>query len=120
MDVAAAVASVLGRLTAAGVRATADDRDLNPPCVFVAPPAVDWRFGRADFDASFTAWCVTGAAGRPVDLAHLGELLTSVGIALDWAGVHADPADLLIPHQAAPLPAYRLTWTERVRQPNGD
>ena len=60
---------------------------------------------------------MTGAAGRSADLATLGDLLESVGIALEWAGVTAEPADLLIPHQAAPLPAYRLTWTERITQP---
>lgn len=117
MDVAGAVQSVVDRLTAAGVRATLDERDINPPCVYVAPPALTWRFGRGDFTAAFTAWCVTGAAGRNADLATLGDLLESVGIALDWAGVTADPADLLIPHQAAPLPAYRVMWTERFTQP---
>ena len=119
VDVAGAVQSVVDRLTAAGVRATLDERDINPPCVYVAPPGVVFRFGRGDFTAAFTAWCVTGAAGRSADLATLGGLLESVGIALDWAGVTADPADLLIPHQAAPLPAYRLTWTERINQPKG-
>jgi hypothetical protein len=80
---------------------------------------VEYRFGRGDFTAEFTAWAVTGASGRMTDLGNLGDLLEAMGIALDWAGVRADPADLIVPHQAAPLPAYRLTWTERIRQPNG-
>lgn len=116
-DVAGAVQSVVDRLTGAGVRATLDERDINPPCVYVAPPAVTFRFGRGDFTAVFTAWCVTGAAGRSADLATLGDLLEQLGEASDWAAVTADPADLLIPHQAAPLPAYRVTWTERFTQP---
>jgi len=117
IDVAGAVQSVVDRLTAGGVRATLDERDITPPCVYVAPPAVTFRFGRGDFTAAFTAWCVTGAAGRSADLSTLGDLLEAVGTALDWAGVTADPADLLIPHQAAPLPAYRMTWSERIIQP---
>ena len=117
VDVALAVSDVVGRLTAGGVRATLDERDINPPCVYVAPPAVEYRFGRGDFTATFTAWCVTGAAGRAADLSALGDLLDAVGIALDFAGIRADPADLLIPQQAAPLPAYRITWSERIRQP---
>lgn len=117
MDVAAAAQAVVDRLTAGGVRATLDERDVNPPCVYVSPPAIEYRFGRGDFTATFTGWAVTGAAGRSVDLVNLGELLDAVGTALGWAGVRADPADLLIPHQAAPLPAYRMTWTERIRQP---
>jgi len=119
MDVAGAVQSVVDRLTAAGIRATLDERDINPPCVYVAPPTITFRFGRADFTAAFTAWCVTGAAGRRADLSTLGDLLDAVGEALNWAGVSADPADLLIPHQAVPLPAYRVLWTERITQPKG-
>lgn len=119
MDIAGAVQSVVDRLTAAGVRATLDERDINPPTVYVAPPAVAFRFAGGDMSAEFTAWCVTGAAGRSVDLVNLAELLELAGAALHWAAVRADPADLLIPHQAAPLPAYRITWTERIRQPKG-
>ena len=117
MNVADAVQAVVDRLTAAGVRATQDERDLNPPAVFVAPPVLDWRFGRGDFDAAFTVYAVTGAAGRSIDLVNLGQLLDQVTAALGLAAVHAEPADLLVPHQAAPLPAYRLTWTDRVHQP---
>ena len=119
MDVAGAVQSVVDRLLAAGIRATNDERDINPPCVFVAPPDVQFRFARGDFTAAFTVWAVTGAAGRNVDLANLGQLLEQVGVALDWAQVAADHSDLLVPHQAAPLPAYRMTWTERITQPKG-
>jgi len=117
MDVAGAVQSVVDRLTAAGIRAVLDERDINPPCVYVAPPAVSFRFGAGGFTAAFTGWCVTGAAGRNVDLVTLGALIDQVGAALGWSAVTADPADLLIPHQAAPLPAYRLTWSETISQP---
>jgi hypothetical protein len=119
MDVAAAVQSVVDRLTAAGIRATLDERDINPPCVFVPPPALLFRFGRGDYTAEFTAWAVTGAAGRNVDLANLAPLLEAAAAALGWAAVRADPADLLIPHQAAPLPAYRIVWTEHFRHQQG-
>jgi hypothetical protein len=117
VNVAGAVQQLVDRLTAAGLRATQDERDLNPPAVFVAPPVLDWRFGRGDFDAAFTVFVVTGAAGRSVDLVNLGQLLDQVAEALNLAAVHAEPADLLVPHQAAPLPAYRLTWTDRIHQP---
>jgi type IV pilus biogenesis protein CpaD/CtpE len=55
-----------------------------------------------------------------VDLVNLGAQLDQVGAALNFAAVRADPADLLIPQQAAPLPAYRLTWSERITQPKGE
>jgi hypothetical protein len=115
MDIAGAVAGVLDRLTVAGIRATLDERDINPPCVYVPPPAVTWRFRGGDFDAEFTAWCVTGAAGRNIDLPNLATLIEQVTAALRFTAVRGDPADLMVPHQAAPLPAYRLTWTERTR-----
>ena len=113
MDIAGAVQSVVDRLTAAGVRATLDERDINPPCVFISPPAVEFRFGRGGFTAAFTGWCVTGAAGRSVDLNNLADLVELTGAALGWSAVRADPADLLVPDHPLPLPAYRLTWSER-------
>ena len=48
---------------------------------------------------------------------NLGELLDDVTAALQFAAVRGEPASLLVADQAAPLPAYRLTWSERVRQP---
>lgn len=117
MDIAAAVQSVVDRLTAVGIRAVLDERDINPPAVYVAPPAVEFRFRKGDFTATFTAWCVTGAAGRRVDLINLAELVELAGDALGWAAVRGDPADLLVPDMAVPLPAYRLTWSERFTDP---
>jgi len=117
VNVADAVQGIVDRLLAVGIRATLDERDINPPCVYVAPPPITWRFARNDFDAEFTIWCVTGAAGRNVDLVNLGELLDDVTAALQFAAVRGEPASLLVADQAAPLPAYRLTWSERVRQP---
>jgi hypothetical protein len=117
VNVAGAVQDLVARLLAAGVRATDDERDINPPCVFVAPPVVSWRFGRGDFEADFIIWAVTGNAGRSVDLVNLGELLDQVTAALGFAAQRAEPADLLLPDQGAPLPAYRLTWTDTIRQP---
>jgi|GEM_PF-2733648 len=114
-SIAGAVQSVVSRLLAGGVRATLDERDINPPAVYVAPPVIEWRFGRGDFTATHVIWCVTGAAGRSVDLANLGELVDRVAAALDLVAVRGEPADLLIPSQAGPLPAYRLTWSERIR-----
>lgn len=117
MNVADAVQSVVDRLIAVGIRAVRDIRDINPPCVFVAAPAIEWRFARNDFDAEFVLWVVTGAAGGDVDLTNLGEQIDDVTAALQFAAVRAEPNNLLVPEQSAPLPAYRLTFTERIRQP---
>ena len=116
MNVAGAVQEIVDRLTAVGLRAV-QDRDINPPCVYVAPPAVSWRFARNDFDAEFVVWVVTGSAGGRLDLVNLGEQLDDVTAALQFAAVRGEPNNLLVPEQSAPLPAYRLTFTDRIRQP---
>lgn len=117
MDIAAATQAVVDRLTAAGVRATLDERDLNPPAVLVGPPAVSWRFRRGDFDATFTAWCTVPNSGRRTAIKDLGDLVTAAAAALRLPVLTGEPADLVVPELSAPLPAYRLTWTENIRQP---
>jgi hypothetical protein len=106
--------ALVDRLTAAGVRACLDERDINPPCVFVPEPIRTGRFGAGGANLEFTAWAVTTNAGRNVDNQNLHDLLQAVGDALAWAVVRAEPADLLIPSLSAPLPAYRMTWTDRL------
>jgi hypothetical protein len=120
MDIAAAARAVVDRLTAAGIRATLDERDLNPPAVYVGPPAVAWRFHAHDFDATFTAWCAVPNSGRDIALANLGPLITATLSAVARPVLSAEPADLTVPEQSAPLPAYRITWTEHVTHHEGE
>ena len=116
MDLAEAVAEVVARLTAAGIRATGDERDINPPCVYVGPPAVAWRFGRGDYSATFTATAVVPNSGRDIALRNLGALIETTAAALGHVVTSAEPADYAVPDQAAPLPGYRMTWTARIDQ----
>ena len=115
VDIAAATRAVVDRLTAAGIRATLDERDLNPPAVYVGPPVVAWRFHARDFAASFTCWCAVPNSGRDTSLVNLAALVTATVAALHAPVLTAEPADLTVPEQSAPLPAYRLTWTEHIR-----
>jgi len=117
MDLHGATRAVVDRLLASGVRAVLDERDVNPPCVFVPPPIITWRFRRGDFDAEFTAWCVVPNSGRDIALRNLGPLVTAAVAAIGLPVLTGEPADLPVPEQAAPLPAYRLHWSENVRQP---
>jgi hypothetical protein len=117
VDIHQAVRAVVVRLEAAGLRAVCDERDVNPPCVYVPPPSISWRFRRGDFDAAFTAWCVVPNSGRDIALRNLGPLVTAAAAALGMAVITAVPGDLVVPELAAPLPAYLLTWSECVRQP---
>jgi hypothetical protein len=117
MDLATEVAAVVDQLTAAGIRATADERDLNPPGVYVAPPTVAYRFRHGDVTADWTVWCAVPNSGRDVALRNLSQLVTATVDALAAVAVTAAPADLLVPELAAPLPAYTLRWSARIMAP---
>jgi len=115
MDLSGATQAVVDRLLTAGIAATADERDVNPPCVFVAPPTVTWRFRRGDFDARFALWAVVPDSGRNIALANLGPLVTAAAEALDLQVVTAESDDLFVPDRSGPLPAYRIVFTQKVR-----
>lgn len=114
MDIDAAAGAIVADLRAAGIRATVDERELNPPAVFVAPPALTYRFGKGGWDASWTLSAVVPDNGRRPALAALGDLVTDVQAALSGRVVAGRPVDLFVPGGAAPLPAYELTFTERI------
>lgn len=116
LDIAGATQAVVDRLSAAGIRATLDERNVNPPCVLVSPPVVGWRFARGDFDATFTLWCAVPNSGRDVALANLGQLVADTADALAMRVLTGVPDDLVVPSPAPPLPAYRLTLTQSIRQ----
>lgn len=113
MDINAAADAVVTRLRAGGVRATIDERDINPPAVWVKPPVVNWRFGKG-WSAQWTLQAVVPDTGRNVALAALGELVEAVQTAMGWAAVTAMPIALVIPGGSAPLPGYEMTFSERI------
>jgi hypothetical protein len=114
MDLDAAVDALVARLTGAGLRAAADERDLNPPAVWVGPPVLTYRFGKNCWDAEWRLAAVVPNSGRNIANRNLGELVSAAQAALGGAIVTARPIDLSVPDQAAPLPAYELTFTTRI------
>jgi hypothetical protein len=104
---------IVGRLVDAGVRAVTDERDVNPPCVLVQPPALTFRFGRPAFDAEFRLLAIVGDTGRDQATTALdalvGAVLGAVGVLTgtpaQWSGV-----------EGAPLPAYELTVNTHARK----
>jgi hypothetical protein len=111
-DVAAVVTHVTDQLTAAGIRACADTRDLNPPAVYVGAPTV--QYGRlAAWTAQLTVYAVAPNAGRLDALTVLGPLLGQV---FDVLGpTTATPFDLIVHGAPDPLPSYRCTYTLTIR-----
>lgn len=113
VDLQAAMQQVVDELTAAGVRATLDGRDMRPPCVLVRPPTMHFRFGKPTFDADFEAWCVVIGNGQSNSLPAVSELLTAVQEALGYRGVTATPDDAQL-LDGGTVPMYRLSWTQRL------
>lgn len=113
MDLAQAVQAVIDKLEAHGVRAVADARDVNPPCVQVRAPVISYRFGKNCWEADFTAWSITGDAGTVDNLKAQSDLLGRIVWALDGVPVTARPDEALMPDGAL-LPIYVLTWSARI------
>lgn len=114
MDLQGAAQAVVDRLMAAGIQATLDERDLNPPAVLVAIPLMSFRFGKGGWDAQFTLAAVVSNSGRAAALANLSTLVTDIHQAMGGAPVTARAIDLMVPDQGAPLPGYELTFTQRI------
>jgi hypothetical protein len=111
LDHAAAV--IVNTLQAAGLRATVDERDINPPCVYVRPPLLHFRFGKG-WNAEWVLTAVVADNGGTYALAALGGLVAAVQDAMGWLAVTARPVSLTVPGGAAPFPAYEMTFTQRI------
>lgn len=114
VDLQGAAQAVVDRLMAAGVQATVDERDLNPPAVLVTVPLLSYRFGKESWTAQFTLAAVVPNSGRATALGGLSVLLDQVAAAMGAAPVTARAIDLLVPDQGAPLPGYELIYNSRI------
>lgn len=110
-DLAGVVSAVVDKLTAAGLTACADQRDLNPPAVYVTPPVVTWD-KLAGYTATLDLYAVVPASGRLDALTALGPLLDAVRAV--WPASEAFPVDLQPLEGTDPMPAYRLPLTVHV------
>lgn len=111
--ITAAQAQVVAALTAAGIRATTDERDVNPPCVFVPAPALVPRFGGQCWDATYTLIATVPDAGRPTALAELGAMVAAVNDALGGV-LDANPVSFAGVDGAPPLPGYAIRYSQSI------
>lgn len=112
-NIPALLDAYVAQLEAAGIRATYDGRDANPPCVLFRPPTVTTRFGAGSWDAEITAWLMVPDTGMRTALAALSELLDSVQAALGFAVVTARPDETTLA-DGSTVPVFVTTWTLRV------
>ena len=110
-NIGQATAVIVDKLTAAGIAACADMRDLNPPAVLVSAPVIDWD-RLTGYTATWQLYAVVPNAGRLAALDTLGTLIEQVRAV--WPVEHGDPVDLPSLDTADPLPAYRLPLQQRV------
>ena len=114
VGIAAVQDAVTARLAAAGIRAVVDTRDVNPPCVFVGPPVLRFRFGRpGSFETDVTVQAIVADTGGRATTAALDQLLGEVGTALGWQITQAVPSNFPGADGAPILPCYTLTVTSR-------
>jgi hypothetical protein len=113
IDVAAATAAMVDTLTAAGIAACLDLRDMETPGVYVPSPDLEFGIGKAT-----ARWRIVAAAantGRSAALAELGPLIGAVNTALGGGVVAARPVDLTSIDGTGPRPGYELSFTTRIR-----
>lgn len=111
-----AIAPILELLIAAGLRATVDVVQLNPPGCLLLAPELLFRFAGGDFTATHRLIAVVGSTDRTRAIAALSDYLDQVVAALGDRAVSARPVDVTLADASTLLPAYELQWTERVRQ----
>lgn len=112
--IADACAAVAARIAAAGIRATVDERDVNPPAVFVPAPAINYRFGGQCWVGTWALIAVVPDAGRTANLRALGDLVDATIAALGGEITEARPVSFAGVDGAPPLPGYALTYTTEV------
>lgn len=112
-DLASAATALVDQLTAGGVSAAIDSAELNLPGVLVDLPVVRNRFGKG-WEVSWTLVLASPGVPRRQALSILAQLLDEVADALDVALQEARPVVLQLPDQGPPVPAYEITFTQRI------
>lgn len=108
--------SVRDTLLAAGIRATFDVRELNPPGVVVLLPILGWRFRDGDIEATHRVLAVGPNTSRLQQLTDLDALVNQIQAALGGRVDVGNPADVSTQDATSALAAYELSWTEHVRR----
>jgi hypothetical protein len=101
------------KLTAAGIRAAVDPRNMNPPFVLFAPPSdvrLDLNCGGT---AEMSALLIVPGPGAGDAWAQLESFATRI-IRDDLLPVERVAAVTFTGAGDAPLPAYEFTWSEPV------
>lgn len=108
--------SLADKITAGGVRATIDARNVNPPCALIAAPVFRWVFDAGRIQADWRVLLVVPSSGATAELKTLGELLDKIAGVLAGVPVQATPMQYTDPGGGDPLPAYQIAWTSKTKE----
>jgi hypothetical protein len=112
-DLQQALDALLVELRAGGLNAASDPAELTLPGVLVDAPALEVRFGKG-WTAAWTLVLAVPNTDRRTSLANLGDLLDATLSALNYQAQVARPVQLQLPDQGAPVPAYEISFTQRI------
>jgi hypothetical protein len=96
-------------LEAAGIRATQDVRNANPPCVLVMPPTRQ-RVGMCGWDTTWTLLCLAPGPDNADAWLALDELVDAVAAVLPITA--ARPSGFSRTGAEPAIPAYECEMTE--------
>lgn len=105
-----AMAAIVAKLNAAGVRASTDPSALNPPAVLVLPPNRTWDVG-CGYSADWALYAIGPAptgSGAGASFSILNQLLDDIAGALNPQSAHR----IAYPHGSQMLPAFIVNFTE--------
>lgn len=114
-SVTAAMTAITDRLNAAGIRAVVDERDVNPPCALLRPPALAYRFNKGGWTASWSLWAIVPDGGRRTATEALDVLMGDIQTALGGAVVTALPINVTGIDGQPALPGYDMSWQDTIR-----
>lgn len=110
MSISGAVQTTLDDFRAAGIAAVADPRDVNPPCLLLIMPTIEFRFDKRRADLEWSAYLVAGNTGANSALSTLSLLVDAIsGIRSFTRGT---PYALPLPGGGDAVPAYLITWRD--------
>jgi hypothetical protein len=108
-DLIARAAEVVDKLTAEGIRAVIDDRDINPPCVYLRPPVMTFKFGGCTA-LTYEVRVIVPDSGTRGALDALGPLVEAVQAALGYPAPTVTPGWTALPDGgAAPMYSFNIT-----------
>lgn len=117
MGLAAALDAVLGKfrtvdVNGAPLRAFDDSGQVNPPCVWVPVPSIEYQFGKGVLQVEWQAYLVAPNQALTSVSPTLSALVDAVAGLFPFTS--GTPFLLTLPGGGQPVPSYQLTWNDRI------